>query len=203
MPTRLPAPTPQSRTAPSLSALFGGFVLIGMSSFGGGLTAWLRREVVQRRGWLDDQQFLSGYALSQLVPGATNVNLAVFIGTQLRGVPGALACFFGLTAPPLVLSLVLSAIYFGMRGMPGGVSMSIALSGMGAVAIGLNLGTGIRLAQRGIRRVVPALITATVALSVGVVGFPLIKVLAIMVPVSLLAALWTRPRRDQPGHEHR
>ena len=46
--------------------------------------------------WLDDKQFLSGYALSQLVPGATNVNLAVFIGTQLRGTPGAMACFVGL-----------------------------------------------------------------------------------------------------------
>ena len=64
-----------------------------MMSFGGGLAAWTRREVVQMRGWLDDKQFLSGYALSQLVPGATNVNLAVFIGTQMRGALGAIACF--------------------------------------------------------------------------------------------------------------
>jgi chromate transporter len=190
MPTRAPSGTP------SLAALFGAFVSIGMSSFGGGLTAWVRREIVQKRGWLDDQQFLSGYALSQLVPGATNVNLAVFIGTQLRGVPGALACFAGLTAPPLLLMLVLGAIYFGMRGLPGGASLSIALTGMGAVAIGLNLGTGIRLAQRGITRVVPALITATVALSIGVVGISLLKVLAVMIPVSLLASLWTRLREE-------
>src|SRR6185312_7853007 len=52
---------------PTLAALFGGFVSIGMMSFGGGLAAWMRREVVQRRGWMDDPQFLSGYALSQLV----------------------------------------------------------------------------------------------------------------------------------------
>ena len=105
---------------PSLASLFHGFVSIGMASFGGGLAAWTRREVVQRRGWLNDQQFLSGYALSQLVPGATNVNLAVFIGTQLRGAPGAVACFAGLTLPPLVIVLVLGAMYFGMRGLPGG-----------------------------------------------------------------------------------
>jgi len=189
MPTRPPNPH-----APSLAALFGGFVGIGMSSFGGGLTAWVRREVVQRRGWLDDQQFLSGYALSQLVPGASNVNLAVFIGTQLRGVPGAVACFLGLTTPPMLIALLTSAAYFAMRGVPGGVSVSLALSGMGAVAIGLSLGTGIRLARQGIRRAVPALIAATVALSVGVVGLPLLKVLAVMIPVSLLAALLTRRR---------
>ena len=179
-----------TRARPTLSALFLGFAAIGLSSFGGGLTAWVRREAVQRRGWLDDQQFLSGYALSQLVPGATNVNLAVFIGTQMRGVPGALACFFGLTLPPMTIALILGAIYFGMHGMPGGESLSIALGGMGAVAIGLNLGTGIRLAQRGIRRVIPALIAAAVAVSVGIVGLPLIPVLAVMIPVSLVAAWW-------------
>jgi chromate transporter len=177
---------------------------IGLSSFGGGLTAWVRREIVQRRGWLDDQQFLSGYALSQLVPGATNVNLAVFIGTQLRGMPGALSCFAGLTAPPLAIMLVLGVMYFGMHGMPGGGTISIALSGMGAAAIGLNMGTGIRLARRGIRRIIPALITAAVALSIGVLRYPLLKVLAVMIPVSLLMAFLTRPRASQsPGNEFR
>jgi chromate transporter len=191
MPTRLSPLT----APPTLAALFMSFVRIGMSSFGGGLTAWVRQEIVQRRGWLDDQQFLSGYALSQLVPGATNVNLAVFIGTQMRGVAGALACFAGLTAPPLVIMLVAGAMYFGMRDMPGGSSLSLALTGMGAVAIGLNLGTGIRLARRGIRRIVPALITATVALSIGVFGFPLIKVLAVMIPISLVVALLPQHQR--------
>ena len=193
-----------TRSPPSLFALFTAFVSIGLSSFGGGLTAWVRREIVQRRGWLDDQQFLSGYALSQLVPGATNVNLAVFIGTQLRGVAGALSCFAGLTAPPLFIILILGAVYFGMHGMPGGASISIALSGMGAAAIGLNLGTGIGLAHRGIRRIIPALIMATVALSIGVLGFPLIKVLAVMIPVSLLIAIWNHRRDNQyPGNESR
>jgi|HubBroStandDraft_1064217.scaffolds.fasta_scaffold186525_1 chromate transporter len=196
MPTRPSPLTPQSE--PSLAALFLAFVGIGLSSFGGGLTAWVRREIVLRRGWLDDQQFLSGYALSQLVPGATNVNLAVFIGTQLRGMPGALACFTGLTAAPLLIALVLGSLYFGMRGMPGGVTLSVALSGMGAAAIGLNLGTGIRLAHAGIKRVIPAAVTAIVALSIGVAGLSLLKVLAVMIPVSLVLAIITRPRDNAP-----
>lgn len=180
-------------TKPSLSQLFHGFVSIGMASFGGGLTAWARREVVQKRGWLDDHQFLSGYALSQLVPGATNVNLAVFIGTQLRGAAGAIACFAGLTAPPLVIMCTLAAIYFGSRGHVGGASLSTALTGMGAVAIGLNLGTGIRLSRRRLNQAIPILITAGVALSVGILGFPLLHVLAVMMPVSLVLAWWTHP----------
>jgi chromate transporter len=165
-----------------------------MMSFGGGLTAWTRREVVQKRGWLDDKQFLSGYALSQLVPGATNVNLAVFIGTQMRGAFGAIACVFGLTALPVAIVLLAGMLYFHSQANTGGTWVSTALGGMGAVAIGLNLGTGVSLARRNIRGLIPIAITAVVALSIGVLGFPLLRVLLVMLPVSLAAAWLTRPR---------
>jgi chromate transporter len=187
-------PASPSSAQPSLTSLFVSFVSIGMMSFGGGLAAWTRREVVQKRGWLDDQQFLSGYALSQLVPGATNVNLAVFIGTQMRGAPGAAACFCGLTALPLAIVLLAGTLYFHSQGYAGGGRITGALGGMGAVAIGLNLGTGVRLARSNIRGVIPVAITAIVTLSVGALGFSLVHVLLVMMPVSLAAAWLTRPR---------
>ena len=183
-------PTPP----PTLAALFVSFVSIGMMSFGGGLAAWTRREVVQRRGWMDDKQFLSGYALSQLVPGATNVNLAVFIGTQMRGSAGALACLFGLTGLPIVIVLTLGVVYLRSQGHAGGAWISGALAGMGAVAIGLNLGTGARLARRNISGLIPIGVTAAVTVSIGVLGFSLVHVLLVMMPVSLLLAWLTRPR---------
>ena len=176
---------------PSLASLFVGFVRIGMMSFGGGLAAWTRREVVQNRGWMDERQFLSGYALSQLVPGATNVNLAVFIGTQMRGVPGALACFLGLTALPVVIVLTAGTVYLHSH---AGAWFSIAFSGMGAVALGMNLGLGVRLSLNNIRRIGPAAITTGIALAIGVFGYPLPYVLAVAMPSSLLLAWWTRHR---------
>lgn len=182
----------QAPAGPSLASLFVSFVSISMMSVGGGLAAWTRREVVQKRGWLDDKQFLSGYALSQLVPGATNVNLAVFIGTQMRGQAGAITCFCGLNALPVGIVLVAGLLYFHSGGHAGGTWVSTALGGMGAVAIGLNLGTGVRLARRNIRGLIPITITAAVTLSIGVFGYPLVHVLAVMLPVSLLAAWLTR-----------
>src|SRR3954453_1946933 len=89
----------------SLAALFGSFLTIGSTSFGGGLLGWIRRELVEKRGWIDDQQFLVSYGLSQMVPGATNVNLSVIIGTQLRGVRGALAAVAGLMLIPVAILL--------------------------------------------------------------------------------------------------
>jgi chromate transporter len=184
----------RSTRQPTLTSLFRSFVSIGMMSFGGGLAAWTRREVVQKRGWLDDKQFLSGYALSQLVPGATNVNLAVFIGTQMRGTAGALACLFGLVTLPVVIVLGLGVLYLRSQGHAGGAWISGALGGMGAVAIGLNLGTGVRLARRNISGLVPILVTAIITVSIGVFGFRLVHVLLVMMPVSLLLAWLTRPR---------
>jgi chromate transporter len=178
----------------SLLSMFISFVRIGLAAFGGGLAAWTRREIVEKRGWLDDRQFLSGYALSQLIPGATNVNLAVFIGTQMRGVPGALACFLGLTAPPVLLVLVIGYFYLHSQGHATGAWVGAALAGMGAVAIGLNLGTGVRLGARNIRGAIPIAVTAIVSLFIGVLDFSLVRVLLVMMPVSLLLAWVTRPR---------
>lgn len=178
---------------PTLLALFHAFAAIGLMSFGGGLAAWIRREIVQRRAWLDDQQFLSGYALSQLVPGATNVNLSVFIGAQLRGVPGAIAALAGLMAPPVLIILLLGALYLHQAGVPGGGAISAVLAGMGAAAIGLNLGTGIRLGRLHLRRAIPLGVTAVIALTIGVLGFSLVHVLLVMLPVSLFLA-WLEQR---------
>jgi len=186
--------TPKPVAPPGLASLFVSYVSIGMMSFGGGLTAWTRREVVQKRGWLDDRQFLSGYALSQLVPGATNVNLAVFIGTQLRGTAGAIACVAGLTALPLAIILLLGTLYLHSQGTATAPWLGPALIGMGAVAIGLNLGTGVRLARRNLSGAIPIGVTAIVTVSIGVFGLPLLYVMLAVMPLSLLLTWLTRPR---------
>jgi chromate transporter len=184
----------QSTRQPALSALFGSFVKIGLAAFGGGLAAWTRQEIVQVRGWMDDKQFLSGYALSQIIPGATNVNLAVFIGTQMRGLAGAMACFLGLTVPPVLIVLVTGYLYLHSQGQPSGVWVGAALEGMGAVAIGLSLGTGVRLGQRNIRGLIPIGVVTVITVSIGLLGYSLVHVLMVMMPVSLVLT-WIRRAR--------
>ena len=179
----------------SLPALFAGFLSIGLMSFGGGLAAWIRREVVERRGWLDDRQFLTGYALSQIVPGATNVNLAVFIGAQLRGVLGVLAALGGLILVQIVLLLAVGTLFLRAQGVPGWGWLGTALAGMGAVAIGLNMATGIKLARRNLRGVAATLVTLATTIGIGVLRIPLVEVMVLIFPVSLALSVWQGPRR--------
>jgi chromate transporter len=76
-----------------LASLYGLFFVVGLSSFGGGLTAWFHREVVLARQWMTDDEFFSGYSLAQVLPGVNSTNMAVYIGQHLRGAIGAAVAF--------------------------------------------------------------------------------------------------------------
>ncbi len=169
-------------TPPSLAALFLCFLRLGLQAWGGGLSAWMRREVVVRRGWMADGTFLSGLALAQVAPGANAVNLAVFIGTTLRGGPGALAALAGLIGVPAALVLVAGAVLLRQGANP---VVDAALGGMGAAAVGLILANGVQITRDSLRGVRQLGIVAVLAVGVGVLGWPLVPTLLVAIPASV------------------
>ena len=101
------SPHPQA----SLGAILRVFTALGMASFGGGLPGWMHREVVVKRNWMGEDRFLAGIALGQVLPGPNSVNLALYIGQQLRGWPGAAMAFTGILGPPFLFILGLALVY--------------------------------------------------------------------------------------------
>jgi len=99
-----------------LSDLLISFLRLGASSFGGGMSGWTHREIVERRGWLDDDNFLKTLTIAQILPGANPVNLAVYIGLKLRGWTGAALAFAGMLAPALTVILLMSFFYEKING---------------------------------------------------------------------------------------
>ena len=177
-------------TPPSLAALFLCFLRLGLQAWGGGLSAWMRREVVVRRGWMADGAFLSGLALAQVAPGAHAGNLAVFIGTTLRGGPGALAALAGLVGVPAALVLAAGAVLLRHGASP---VVDAALTGMGAAAIGLILANGVQITRDSLRGVRQLGIVAVLSVGVGVLGWPLVPTLLVAIPASVaLMALGAR-----------
>ena len=61
---------------PGLGELFGGMLQVALSAFGGGLSAWSQRLLVERRRWLSEVQFLTGLTVARLLPGPHQINLA-------------------------------------------------------------------------------------------------------------------------------
>ena len=179
------SPRAPSAPAPSLRAIFISFLHIGAQSFGGGTTAWIRNELVRRRGWLEERPFLAGLALCQIAPGANSMNLAVFVGTTLRGVPGALVALSGLMLLPVLIVLAAGLLYLHTGALPW---VQVMLAGVGAGAVGLMFATGVRISRSAIRSLGQGLVAAAVALGIGVLHAPLLPALLVAMPVSWAVA---------------
>ncbi|WP_242205221.1 chromate efflux transporter [Aestuariivivens insulae] len=102
------------QTSISLKELFWNFFLIGSYAFGGhmALVAMVRKQLVDKRKVLTDDQILDGVSLASILPGPLAVNSVVYYGFILSGVKGAMVSFFGVLLPTVVLVATFSVYYF-------------------------------------------------------------------------------------------
>lgn len=101
----------------TLFNLFATFFRIGLFTFGGGyaMIPLMQRDVVERNGWLQQNDFTDLLAIAQSAPGVFAVNIAVFTGYRLRGVRGALAASFGCALPSVVIILLIAVFFRQFR----------------------------------------------------------------------------------------
>ena len=186
-----PPPIPPGVTSNvTLGALLAVFTKLGMTSFGGGLSGWMNREIVQKRGWMSEDQFMAGVALTQVMPGPNAVNLACFIGQRLRGGAGLTVSAVGVLLPPFVLILVLAALYAQVAGSGW---LRFVLSGMAAAGVGMNVAVAVRAAQR-MPGAVPLLIAAVLFVGVGLLQWPMVAMVLVLGPFSVWLS-WRETRR--------
>jgi chromate transporter len=178
-----------------LFALYRVFFVLGLLSFGGGVSAWMHREVVAVRGWMSDAEFISGFALAQILPGVNSANLAVYLGQHLRGAPGAAAALLGMLTGPFIVVILAAIAYHRLVGLPG---FAAATAGVAAVAVGMLARLGLALANRVPRRLTAYAVMLVTFVAVGVLKWPLVPVVAVLAPISILAAWPRRPKR--PTH---
>lgn len=186
----------QHKPAPfaSLPELFWIFFQIGAMSFGGGLAAWVHREIVQKRGWMTETEFLTGLALCQVLPGVNVVNLSVHVGQRLRGVLGALTSVGALLLAPFFIIIGFATAYEWIKAIPW---MHDFLDGVAAAAVGLMVSVAVRSARGTFKGVMPFLIAIALIVTIGVLRWPMIPVVLCLAPLSLLAAWWSH--RARPG----
>lgn len=178
---------PPSPPLPPLSLLdiFLIFARIGVSSFGGGLSGWLMREFVTRRGLLSEADFLSGLALSQGLPGINVVNLSIWIGYRLRGGAGATVASLGMIIPPMLVAIAMIII---LEKIGPSQHIRLVLAGVAAAALGLALEMGVRSARFVLRQWLPSLIMIGVFCCIVFLQISLIKVVLFFAPLSILQA---------------
>lgn len=102
-----------AQEAKSLGTLFFTFFKIGLFTFGGGyaMIALLEEEFIQRRRWLDKDEFLDMTAIAESTPGPVAINSATYLGYKLAKVPGAATATVAVCLPSFLIIYAISLFF--------------------------------------------------------------------------------------------
>ena len=121
--------------------LFVTFTRMALQGFGGVLPI-AQRVLCEQKRWLSKEQFVEILALGQVLPGPNVCNVALMVGDRFFGWRGAFSALAGMMTVPLVIVLILTALYAEFASNP---MVAGALKGMGAVSAGLIIGSALKL----------------------------------------------------------
>jgi chromate transporter len=174
-----------------LVEIFRAYSVIGLQSVGGGVSGWVYREIVQKRQWLTEEDFFSGLTLAQAMPGVNVINLAIWIGSRLRGGAGVTAALLGLVGVPIVALSFVAALYHLWH---DNRDIRMLLAGTAMAALGMSLSMGVRTTRRAARQPVGLALAAAAFIGVGILRLPLVPVALVLAVAGVLWAYLSEPR---------
>jgi len=188
-------PSEQLARPASPKDLFVAFTVLALQGFGGVL-AVAQRVLCEQKRWLTKEEFLEVLAVGQVLPGPNICNVALMVGDRFFGWRGAFAALAGMMTVPLIIVMVVSAVYVEYAAHP---AVAGALKGMGAVSAGLIVGTALKLSSalrvNIMGRGVCLALAFTVFVVVALLRWPLAWVLVVLGLAASIYA-WRRLRAD-------
>lgn len=164
---------------PSLVQIFIRFLRLGLTAFGGpAMVPYIRNMAVDREQWLSEASFRLGMSVAQIIPGATAMQMAAYVGLRSRGGPGALAAYVAFGLPAFVLMLGLSAIYASTRDVP---MVTAAFSGLQLVVVALILHAAVNFARRYLDSLSAQLLACLAGIWLGLKGNPILALITVCV----------------------
>lgn len=129
--------------------LYAAFFRIGGLTFGGGLTMlpMLKYELVEKNGWVTEEELLDYYAVGQCTPGIIAVNVSTFVGFRKKGIPGAIFSTMGMISPSLI---IVSILAFFLEQFMSNQIVAHAVGGIKVVVCALMLQTVITMAKKNL-----------------------------------------------------
>lgn len=178
--------SPAGRVQPSVGVLdlFVAFSTVGIVGFGG-VMPWVRWMLVEKRGWLTDEEFINVLSLSQLLPGGNVMNIAVAVGNRFAGFTGAAVALVGLMLLPSLLVLAIGLVYATYGNLPW---VQGAFRSVAAAAAGLIIAMGLRFAYPMRRNPRAMLFMGATLVASAAFSLPLLWTIALFLPTSILAA---------------
>ncbi len=175
-----------------LLELLGVFLRLGILAIGGGVQAFMYRDLVEIKRWIDDKAYLTGFAIAQVLPGANPVNLALYFGLQLRGGPGASVAVLGMVVPAFCIILAMGYAYRQLASYP---ATHFILVGVASVGVAATLAMGIKVSRKLERDWLTIAVALVTFATVGILRLPMVPVVLVVVPLSIVLAYVMERRR--------
>lgn len=147
----------------SLKALALYFFKLGYSGFGGpvALVGYMRRDLVEEKKWIPEEEFKDGLALAQLAPGPLAAQLGIYLGYVHYRVWGATICGLAFVLPSFLMVAGLGMAYKLFDGLPW---MQAIFYGVGAAVVGIICISSYKLAEKSISKISAAAISSNAML---------------------------------------
>lgn len=173
--------------------LFWTYLKIGTFTFGGGyaMLPLIQKEVVERKRWIDEEEFLNMIALAQAAPGLIAVNSAVFIGWRVYGWRGVIATVLGAVLPSFLIILAIAMVFQDFKDQP---AVEAVFKGVRPAVVALIAAPLCRMAKNAKIGWSTALVPIAGALVIWKGGLSPVWVILITV-VATLAYTWLKERR--------
>ena len=104
----------------SLKDIYYEFFMLGVQLLGGGyvIVPLMRKNLIEKKQWITEEELVEFYALSQSVPGVIAANISTFTGYKLRGKTGALTALLGILTSPVITVLIIAEILDKILNVP-------------------------------------------------------------------------------------
>ncbi len=134
----------------TLWELYQAFFRIGLLTFGGGyaMLPMLKREVVERYGWITEEEMLDVYAIGQCTPGIIAINTATYIGYKQKGIIGGIVASIGEVTPSWGIILLIASV---LKNFMDYTVVQHAFVGIRIAVCALILTTVLQLVCKGIK----------------------------------------------------
>ena len=188
-----------AQEAKNLGTLFFTFFKIGLFTFGGGyaMIALLEEEFIQRRKWLDKDEFLDMTAIAESTPGPVAINSATYLGYKLAKVPGAATATVAVCLPSFLIIYAISLFFEQFTQL---TVIASAFKGIQVCVIYLIFSAGVRMLKALDKSpfttgVLAAVMLVMVGLSLA--GVSISSILLILLSGAAGVAAWLIGRRKE------
>ena len=153
----------------SLTTIFGTFFRIGLFTLGGGLamSPVIRHELVIKRRWLRDVDFISVMSLATVIPGVIAVNLAYLLGHRLRGKAGAAVAVLGTILPSFFVIIIIAGLLLPFFSYP---KVAAFFRGCAIAVVGQLAFAGFIFGRKLLKRWQHFAVCAAGVITVGILG---------------------------------